>query len=535
VTAVTFIAAALSVLTAVDSHAADPLTGIPAAHESELVATLYPPSSQALLWSDRGVLTAQARELLAVLRHVDQFGLEEAEYGGDSLAALGTSMGPNALPAAARRFDLLLSSAAVRLVTHLHYGRVDPRAAGFELPEPRTDLDVAATVKSLSLSPNVTLAIKAVEPGFYHYALLELALAHYRQLAAEAAQWGRLPRPATWRLHEGDAYPGATSLRERLRTLGDLTSSSSGDLIDPNLMDALGKFQERHGLRASGVLDQTTFRALETPLDVRVRQIVLTLERWRWLPPFSKPPIIVNIPEFELFAFETTSDRSHSIRTMPVIVGENYPGKRTPIFVGAMKTVVFRPYWDVPRSIVEREMLPKLRADSDYLRHNDLEIVAGSGDDARVVEATSANIASLADGQLRIRQRPGDDNALGLVKFLFPNSHDVYLHSTPARELFQRARRAFSHGCIRVSDPVGLAVFVLRHTPGDWGPAKVQEAMHAATPQRVELNQPIPVMILYGTAMATEAGPIDFFADIYGHDAKLEKLLGLTPISPAPR
>jgi len=534
-TAVTFIAFTLSMLTGLESRAANGLPGIPAPHESELVATLYPASSQTLRWSTHGVLTAQARELLDLLQHVDQFGLEKAEYGGESLTALEMSIGPNAPPAAAQQFDALLSTAAVRLVTHLHYGRVDPRTAGFELPEPRSDLDVAAAVNSLSSAKNVAMALKAVEPSFYHYALLESALAHYRQLATEAEHWDRLPRPATWRLHEGDAYPGATSLRERLRTLGDLTSSSSGDVLDPSLIDGLRKFQERHGLRVNGVLDSRTFQALATPLDERVRQIVLTLERWRWLPPFSKPPIIVNIPEFELFAFDTTSDRSHSIRTMPVIVGENYPGKRTPIFVGEMKTVVFRPYWDVPRSIVEREMLPKMRADSDYLRRNDLEIVAGAGDDARVVDATPENMTALAAGQLRLRQRPGHENALGLVKFLFPNSHDVYLHSTPARELFLRARRAFSHGCIRVSDPVGLAVFVLRHAAGDWDTAKVEAAMHAAAPQRVELTEPIPVMILYGTAMATEAGPIDFFADVYGHDAKLEKLLGLTPISPASR
>ena len=174
---------------------------------------------------------------------------------------------------------------------------------------------------------------------------------------------------------------------------------------------------------------------------------------------------------------------------MPVIVGQTYPTKRTPIFVGDLKYVVFRPYWDVPRSILVHEILPALRAHSDYLQRNNFEIVRGEADDSPIVTPGPAAFAALAAGQLRVRQRPGNDNALGLIKFLFPNSHDVYMHSTPANQLFLASKRAFSHGCIRVSDPVALARYVLQKAPTPWDDARIEAAMHADTSQRVQLQR----------------------------------------------
>jgi murein L,D-transpeptidase YcbB/YkuD len=232
-----------------------------------------------------------------------------------------------------------------------------------------------------------------------------------------------------------------------------------------------------------------------------------------------------------LFAFNTTADRVASILQMAVIVGQTNPSKRTPIFVGNLKYVVFRPYWDVPRSITLHEILPALRAHPDYLQRNNFEIVRGEGDDSPIVKPTPEAFTALAAGQLRVRQRPGDDNALGLIKFLFPNSHNVYMHSTPARQLFLASKRAFSHGCIRVSDPVALANYVLQKTPTPWDESRIVAAMHDDKSLRVELSESIPVLILYGTAMATEDGQVQFFDDIYGHDRKLEALLSLRPVN----
>jgi L,D-transpeptidase YcbB len=326
----------------------------------------------------------------------------------------------------------------------------------------------------------------------------------------------------------GDTYAGAPALRRLLLAVGDLALEqlNASVTLDAALTEALRKFQARHGLPADGTLGQQTYRALTTPLTQRVRQLELTLERWRWLPGFESPPIIVNIPQFQLFAFRTNQDRYADIMQMPVIVGQAYEHTRTPVFISDIRFVVFRPYWDVPRSIVVREMLPAIHAHADYLARNNLEIVRGQGDDGRVLPIGPDSIAGLANGQLRLRQRPGEDNALGLIKFVFPNEHNVYMHSTPAHQLFLQSRRAFSHGCIRVSDPLALASYALRNAPGEWSETQITAAMHGSDNSRVVLSRPIRVMILYGTALATEAGPVLFFDDLYGHDRRLVALLG---------
>lgn len=509
--------------------------GRPLADEAALADAVYAQAGTPVLWSVRGQLTAQASELLSILRNVDRDGLRPEDFGVARLNAAAATLDSDSPPQAFAAIDRALTHAALRLVRELHYGRIDPRAAGFELPEDRADLDVVATVIALSTAPRVADAVAAVEPQFAHYQLLKTALQRYRALAAEA-DLTTLPDPPTRRLHAGDAYQGAPALRRLLLAEGDLSlaaaaPAATSPVLDADLVAALARFQDRHGLSADGSLGPATLAALRTPMTARVTQIELTLERWRWLPVFKTPPIIVNIPEFRLFAFATLEDRAASILQMPVIVGEAYPRKETPIFAGQLQYVIFRPYWDVPRSITVREMLPKIQANPDYLVHNHLEIVAGEDEDTAALAATPERLAALAAGDLRLRQQPGADNALGLIKFIFPNAHDVYLHSTPARGLFAATRRAFSHGCIRVSDPVALASFVLRATPGDWTEERVTAAMQqGAANQRVALRQSIPVMILYGTVMATEAGPVQFFDDIYGQDGKLGRLLEMPPM-----
>jgi len=501
--------------------------------EADLVQSAYRHSSSPLLWVSHGDLTLQAVALLRALARCDERGLRPEDYGVDAIRSLASSGNRDDLA----RLDTWLSTAAVRLLSHLHYGRVDPRTADFELPARPRDLDVAVAVAALASAADVDAEIAAVEPQFYHYALLEGALARYRALAAKP-RLTELPTAGKPAPHLGASYAGAPALRDLLIAEGDLAATAAPDsspVIDAPLAHALKRYQVRHGLSVDGTLNGPTLAALTTPMSRRVRQIELTLERWRWLPPFESPPIVVNIPEFRLFAFRTTADRAASILQMPVIVGQAYPAKRTPIFVGEMRTVVFRPYWDVPRSIVLKEMLPRIRENPDYLAHEHLQLVRGEGDDAPIVAPSAQAVRELAAGALRLRQLPGNDNALGLIKFLFPNAHNVYLHSTPAYRLFAASRRAFSHGCIRVSDPTALALYVLNGVSPPWDAARIDAEMHADTraPLRVELPKPIPVMVLYGTAMATEAGPVQFFDDLYGHDRKLERLLGLAPLERA--
>ena len=489
-------------------------------------------------WSRDGKASQQAVALLATLRAADTYGLRPPDYlnyQGRLLAepAREPSVDHGLGVDGWAQFDVVLSAAAARFITHVHFGRIDPRAAGFNLGASRPELDVGAVVERLSGSDHVDKIIASIEPQFYHYALLKEVLARYRALAGDSGLW-KLPAPRQRSVKPGQAYEGAPALRKLLAALGDLplaAAAPDSDLtLDPALVDALKQFQARHELDVDGAIGTTTFTALSTPLAKRVRQIELTLERWRWLPPFESPPIIVNIPQFKLFAFKSTLDRKADILQMDVIVGQTYPTKRTPVFAEDMKFVIFRPYWDVPYSITLREMLPKLRDNPGYLEAQHLEIVRGQDDSAVPLAPTPENIEALAKRQARLRQQPGADNALGLVKFMLPNAYNVYLHSTPAHRLFSESRRAFSHGCIRVSDPTALAAYVLRNEPGNWTPAKIDAAMNGSATLRVNLQKPIRVMILYATVLATEAGPVLFFDDLYGYDRKLEALLGLPPV-----
>lgn len=494
---------------------------------------VYAERGDAPLWSRGGAPTSQARALVTELNAAQSYGLRAQDYAAQvlsqSLAALSGGAGMQQQVA---QFDVRLSAAALHLLSDLHFGRVAPEAAGFQLQEVRAPFDLAVALKGLASATEVSGALAGVEPAFYHYKLLKEALAHYRRLAQQPPL---APLPAvTKTLKVGDGYAGAPVLRQLLERFDDLVPGSpeaeSARAYDATLSAAVAHFQERHGLAADGALGKSTLAALQTPLPQRIRQISLTLERWRWLPAFKSPPIIVNIPQFRLFAFRTTEDRVSDILQMEVIVGRTYAHTQTPVFKGDMKYVVLRPYWDVPAGIVRKEMLPKIHANPRFLASEHLELVEGPSDSSPVVPPTPQNIAALAAGKLRMRQQPGEDNALGLAKFIFPNSYNVYLHSTPANRLFKESVRAFSHGCIRVADPLALATQVLKDTDGDWTREKIQAAMNGTSTVRVPLKQPIDVLILYATALATEAGPVLFFDDIYRYDRRLERQLGLEPV-----
>jgi len=502
---------------------------------AEALQSVYFAGGDAPLWIRQGRATAEAEGVLHELQNAESYGLEPQDYRGKEIAQLLTvEVSPGAGDDARwARFDVMLSAAALRLVSDLHYGRVTPEAAGFKLREDRSrpSLDLAAVLRKLAGAGNTADVLASVEPAFHHYALLKDALNRLRKVLQQQ-DFAQLPRPPA-RLKAGDAYDGAPALRRMLRMIGDLPGEAGASpeeaTFDVPLSAAVRRYQLRHGLSATGELDKATFAELSTPPARRIRQITLTLERWRWLTPFETPPIIVNIPQFRLFAFRTTEDRAADILQMDVIVGRTYPRTQTPVFEGAMRYVILRPYWDVPYSITQHEMLPKIRANPRYMVAQHLEIAAGPDDSSPAVPATPENLQALAAGKLRLRQQPGEDNALGLVKFMFPNSYNVYLHSTPAHALFKQPVRTFSHGCIRVSDPLALAALVLKDAPGDWTQDKIQAAMNGTASVRIDLKRPIDVLILYATALATEAGPILFFDDVYGYDKRLEQQLGLKP------
>jgi L,D-transpeptidase YcbB len=499
------------------------------------VATLYSTNDSALLWVRDRQITASARALLEELRRADQYGLRSNDYPGATLTYQSMDLAAG-LPTAPepRALDRAISLAAAEFLTHLHAGRVSPRTAGHDLDIPHAKLELLPALAALASATDVRSVLRDYEPGFRHYDLLRVALQQYRELA-QSPELTQLPALATRSVKLNEPYAGMAQLRSLLIAIGDLPPttndpaptppSASPDILDDATSAALQQFQRRHGLEADGALGRATFAALTTPFSRRVQQIELALERSRWLPPkIGTPPIIVNIPQFRLFAFRSIEDRESDMLQMNVVVGKVFPETKTPVFAADLRYVVLRPYWDVPRSILTKELLPSIRNDPSWIARNGFEIVRGDRDESPSVAASNENIAALERGAARLRQVPGARNALGDVKFLFPNKYNVYLHDTPARGLFAQARRAASHGCVRVADPIGLAEHVLRSEPG-WSSERIRAAIEREKPTRVTLQAPIRVFLLYATALAAEDGRVFFFEDIYGHDAKLATLL----------
>jgi murein L,D-transpeptidase YcbB/YkuD len=498
--------------------------------ERSLAQRLYEGRRYTGLWTQGLKMTSQGQQTLLLLSHSEDLGLKPDDYSVEPLMAAGMRLTASgtASPALAAAFDIQLTESALRYIHDTHFGRIDPRQVGFELDVPRQPFDSTAALLDMARAESVARVAASIEPQFYHYSLLKKSLSQYRALARDPPPFLITPSHP---IKVGSPYAQAPALRQMLIRLGDLPPGSTATadplVFDAPLSAAIRRFQARHGLKVDGVLRPPTSRALSVPMAARVRQITLTLERWRWVPEFSAPPLIVNIPQFRLFAFNSLQDRKSDVLQMDVIVGRAFRTTHTPIFAAAMTSVIFRPYWQVPDSIVRKEMIPKIERERGYLEAQHLDIVPNSDEISRPLPLSSATLSALSQGHLKLRQRPGPENALGLVKFSLPNPHDVYLHSTPTPALFKEAVRAFSHGCIRVSDPVALAVHVLRDTPGAWSAQRVREAMDGAMTQHVRLAHPIPVLILYGTAFATEDGRILFFDDIYGHDRRLAALLGL--------
>jgi murein L,D-transpeptidase YcbB/YkuD len=476
----------------------------------------------ALLWIREGKLSDSARAVLGEMRDAEEYGLRSRDYGADQLLARHVQ---GLRDADVIALDKAISSAVGRFVTHLHSGRIAPRTVGHDLDVPHSTADAPVAVRALAASAAPLAVLADYEPAFGHYQLLISALRHYRALAA-SPEPAPLPPLGAPSIKPGQPYAGMRALRARLVQLGDLEASAlttqTGEWLDGPTAMALVRFQVRHRLDIDGALGRATWEALNVPLARRIRQLEFSIERSRWLPSrLASPPIIVNIPQFELFAFRTTDDREADMLIMDVVVGKVFPQNNTPVFVSDLKQVVLRPYWDVPRSILLEELLPQIKANPNWVASRGFEIVRGQGDDGAVVPQTPESVAALESGALRLRQKPGPTNALGNAKFLFPNRYNVYLHDTPSQGVFAQSRRAASHGCVRVADPPALARHVLRHNP-EWTEARIAAAMSSETSTRIMLKEPIRVFLIYATAIALEDGRVLFFEDLYHHDEKLE-------------
>jgi murein L,D-transpeptidase YcbB/YkuD len=448
-------------------------------------------------WTTGDRLSRQGAELLGVLRGADREGLDNERYRHPVLdradAADGATLG---------EIELRLTDAFLKYATDVAQGRLDPAAVNPYWAQRQRPVDAEALLREAVLSRDVLKTLHGLLPRNPQYAALRGALARYRGLA-DRGGWPTTLRPRV-PVRAGRRAPEVATLRARLLAEGDLPDgvpAARPDLFDQEVSAALKRFEARHGLKPDGLLDKAAVEAMNVPVEQRIRSLELSLERWRWLSPsLADRFVLVNIAGFELHAF----DGGPGVLRMRVVTG-NAARTPTPVFVRAMTHVVFRPYWNVPASIAEAEIMPAVYRDRGYLRRKNMELVRGTGG-------------------TQLRQRPGPGNALGLVKFLMPNPFGVYLHDTPEDALFAQPRRDRSHGCVRVEKPAELARFVLSGLP-EWTPARIRAAMARGGERHVALPEPLPVVVTYLTAWADADGVTRFFPDVYEHDAAQARLL----------
>ena len=478
----------------------------------------YGSHGYSLAWIQGSKPTPKARAVIKLLQTADNKGLLADDYDGSRWTGRLARLELSDLHASAPellRFDLALSVCAMRYISDLNLGRINPRLFhnSFDVaPDIRGPSDFLS--KRIAPAKDVEAALDAVEPPFSAYHRLVNAVGRYQKLARQD-DGEILPPPSKAVVKPGDRYSGVPRLTRLLRLLGDLPPSASPDpaVYDGPLVKAVKRFQRRHGLHPDGFLGAETLKELNTPLGRRLSQLRLSLERWRWLPHrFSRPPIIVNIPEFRLYAGDSRPQR--------VVVGMAFEHE-TPVFDSELTSVVFRPPWNVPMSIQLSELVPIIEKNPSYLAKENIDITDGEDRVVSTGSVTAALLSLLQAGRLYLRQRPGPENSLGLVKFLMPNAHRVYLHGTPSRWGFSQSRRDFSHSCIRVEDPAALAAWALRDRP-EWTAERIRAVMEGEQTITVKLAEPIPVLIQYGTAAVEDNGEVRFFDDIYSHDATEE-------------
>lgn len=363
-----------------------------------------------------------------------------------------------------------------------------------------------------ALSENrVAESLGNLTPKDRQYQALRKVLSEYRELQKKGG-WPSVP--SQMKVKPGQANAAVTAVARRLSTSGDYKGRVPPDgektAYSNELREAVKRFQSRHGLQDDGVLSAAVAAEMNVPLDQRIRQLELNLERWRWLPrELGERHILVNIPEYRLEVWE--GDRVPL--SMRVVVGKE--DTQTPIFNDEMTHIVFSPYWNVPPSIAEGETLPSVMKDPGFLARTNMEVVDANG---TVIDPASIDLDNPTG--YRFRQRPGNANSLGLVKFMFPNQYNVYLHDTPADSLFARASRSFSHGCVRIEQPQALAEYLLRDQ-SEWTSASIQEAMHAQEERHVKLREPVPVYLGYFTARVSTDGVMQFRKDVYEIDGRL--------------
>lgn len=492
---------------------------------------LYQLTGSTPAWFNQSKLLPQADTAIKLLENAFLNGLNPLDYEADKLRNSWLDLiAVDTVPVEEQlQFDTYLSANFIRYMHELSYGRIDAQSLdfGFDVNKKKHNANQASLLFKSIQNNNLNELVTELEPDLNLYRILKKKLAKYRQLSTQP----KISIPGS--NQDGESFNRIWQIKRLLTVVGDyhsdendsLKSETEEKIYADKMLSAIKKFQRRHGLDSDGIIGKETLVAMNSPFEHRVMQLELAMERLRWLPNLNDSRfIVVNIPAFKLWAFDSNNAEGKYSLTMKVVVGEALD-KQTPVFMANMKYLDFRPYWNIPYSIAVKELLPDLaQAPEVYLSEHNMEFVHRFGNDAPAIELNQKSLDLLRKGELKLRQRPGKNNALGKVKFIFPNKNAIYLHDTPGQNLFARSRRDFSHGCIRVEDPENLAAFVLQSQSG-WDRISISKAMNSGNTQRIHLAQPIPVIIFYTTAFAEPDGTVSFFDDIYGHDKVLNKAL----------
>ena len=487
----------------------EPGLPLPVRQRSEALAAYYDDLANPILW----VGEPRATAFVAWLRHAKDDGLDPASYPADQLEKLAAAAAAtNSLGRAV--VELHFSAAFLQYASDLQVGRFLPHKVDPDFFQEGRTIDQVAALKGLAAAANLDQFFIAWQPQAPEYGDLRAALADYRALAG-AGGWPGVPLGDT--IKPGMSDPRVPALRARLAVTDGadpVAPPDAAEVFDDGLVAVVKAFQARHGLDVDGVVGKGTIVALNVPVETRVEDIVLSMERWRWMPPeLGRNHLIVNIAGFQLKRFAD----GREVERMNVVVGKPY--NKTPVFSDQVRYLEFNPYWNVPTGIAIKEELPKLKSNPAARAAAGFEAVRGD----KVYPLTSINWKQYGPGNFpfQIRQRPGQNNALGRVKFMFPNQFDVYLHDTPSRSLFDKAERAFSHGCIRLARPLDLAeqVLAVGGVPG-WSMARIDQVVASRQRTVVNLADPLPVHITYFTAWVDQGVP-NFRTDIYGQDEKL--------------